>query len=198
MSKSDMIYNFVNEKINLLQTGSPWSKAMLAKLRRGVGKNPSDVPDIWDVTLNGFPEELTGFEGSGNFIANEAEMAVHVALTIFALHQQGNQTSVNLYNRSFATAIRNLINSDKSNENAIKRRFDAIITADTLLELSTHARGLVQLMKSSENTSFNYPLFAKDLYAFQYSDGQKRIRLQWGLDFYRVRMNETMEKEKII
>ncbi|MGI6472331.1 MAG: type I-E CRISPR-associated protein Cse2/CasB [Candidatus Methanomethylophilaceae archaeon] len=196
MTKSDMIYNFVNEKIGILQTGSPWSKAMLAKLRRGVGKEPSESYETWEITLNGIPEELTGFEGVGDFEANEAEMAIHVALTLYALHQQGNSLPVNSYNKSFAASIRSLINTDKSNEDAIKRRFDAIITSDTLMELSTHARGLVQLMKASENTSFNYPLFAKDLYFFQYPEGKKTVRLRWGLDFYKVRMNEPMKKEE--
>lgn len=196
MTKSDMIYKFVNEKIGLLQTGSPWSKAMLAKLRRGIGKEPSETPEVWDVTLNGLPEELIGFEGTGDFVANEAEMAIHVALTLYALHQQGTSSSANSYKRSFATSIRNLIGPDKSNEDAIKRRFDAIITADSLLELSTHARGLVQLMKSSDRTSFNYPMFARDLYAFQYYEGSKNVRLRWGLDFYKLRMDEPMKKEE--
>ena len=51
-------------------------------------------------------------------------------------------------------------------------------------------------MKASENTSFNYPLFAKDLYFFQYPEGKKTVRLRWGLDFYKVRMNEPMKKEE--
>ncbi len=88
---------------------------------------------------------------------------------------------------SFASAARSLISSDKSNEEPIKRRFDAVITSDNLTELSTHARGLVQLMKASDFVRmFNYPAFAKDLYRYQFYEGRMKVRLRWGLDFYKA------------
>lgn len=187
MSKSNMIQGFVEEKIRLLQNGSPWSKAMLAKLRRGIGKDPAETPDVWEVTLEDIPEELTGYEGTGNFVANEAEMAIHTTLTLYSLHQQGNNSSVNSRERSFASAVRSLINS-KTNEDSIKRRFDAIITSENLAELSNHARGLIQLMKASKPTiTFDYPKFSRDLYGFQYDEGRDEVRLRWGLDFYKMR-----------
>lgn len=191
-SKINLIGDFVGEKIGLLQNDSPWSKAMLAKLRRGIGKDPSETPDIWDVTINEIPGELTGYEGVGNFVANEAEMAIHVALTLYSLHQQGNSSPVNVSGKSFASAVRNLIVADKNNENAIKRRFDSIITSDDLMELSNHARGLIQLMRASKSDiTFDYPKFAKDLYKYQYDRGREEVRLNWGLDFYR--MKESMD-----
>lgn len=190
MSKINLIGGFVEGKVRLLQNGSPWSKAMLAKLRRGIGKDPSETPDVWELTLAGIPEELMGYEGTGNFVANEAEMAVHTALTLYSLHQQGNISPVNVPGRSFASAIRNLISADKTNESAIKRRFDSIITSDDLMELSNHARGLIQLMKASKyNITFDYSTFAKDLYRYQYDRGRDEVRLNWGLDFYRMREN---------
>lgn len=190
MSKINLIWVFVEGKIRLLQNDSPWSKAMLAKLRRGIGKDPSEMPDIWEVTLEGIPRELTGHEGTGNFVANQAEMAIHTALTLYALHQQGNSSPVSVSGKSFASAIRNLISADKANENAIKRRFDSIITSDDLMELSNHARGLIQLMKASKSITFDYPSFAKDLYKYQYDRGRDEVRLNWGLDFYRMRENK--------
>ncbi|MDY0247402.1 MAG: type I-E CRISPR-associated protein Cse2/CasB [Kiritimatiellia bacterium] len=191
MSKTNLIQEFVKGKIGLLQNDSPWSKAMLAKLRRGIGKDPAETPGIWEVTLDGIPGELTGYEGTGNFVANEAEMAIHAALTLYSLHQQGNGFPVNAPDRSFASAIRNLISADKANENAIKRRFDAIITSDSLTELSNHARGLIQMMRASKTpVTFDYPRLAKDLYRFQYDEGREEVRLSWGLDFYRMMENK--------
>lgn len=191
MSKTNLIQEFVEGKIRLLQNNSPWSKAMLAKLRRGIGKDLAETPDTWEVTLDGLPEELIGYEGTGNHVANEAEMAIHTALTLYSMHQQGNSSPVSTPERSFASAIRSLISADKANENAIKRRFDAIITADDITELSNHARGLIQMMKASKiPITFDYPRFAKDLYKFQYDEGRGEVRLNWGLDFYRMTGNK--------
>lgn len=197
MSNINLIQRFVEGKIKLLQNGSPWSKAMLAKLRRGIGKEPAETPEIWEVTLNDISEELTGREGTGSYVANEAEMAIHTALTLYSLHQQGNSSAVSSSEWSFASAIRNLISADKGNEKAIKRRFDAIVTSDELTELSNHARGLIQLMKASKYAiTFNYPKFAGDLYAFQYDGGRGEVRLRWGLDFYKMRENNREEDEQ--
>lgn len=195
MSKSSMIQKFVIDKIRLLQNDSQWSKAMLAKLRRGVGKDPSETPDIWEITIGNMPEELIGYEGTGDFVANEAEIAIHTVLTLYSVHQQGNSASVNSPGRSFASAVRGLISPDKSNEESIKRRFDAMITSDSLLELSTHARGLIQLMKASDFVkTFDYSTFAKDLYKYQYYDGRMEVRLRWGLDFYKAIEKKDSEK----
>ncbi|MDN5357335.1 MAG: system Cascade subunit CasB [Candidatus Methanomethylophilaceae archaeon] len=197
-SKSDTIYRFVGEKIGLLQNGSPWSKAMLAKLRRGIGKEPAETPEIWEVTIGGIPEELTGYEGTGNFVANEAEIAIHTALTLYSLHQQGNPTAVSAPGRSFASAVRSIISPDKVNEDAIKRRFDAMVTSDGLIELSTHARGLIQLMKATDHTlTFDYPAFAKDLYKYQYDEGRMEVRLRWGLDFYRASEKNNKKTDNV-
>lgn len=186
MSKSEMIYDFVNMKINQLQVDSPWSKEMLAKMRRGIGKNPFEIPNLWEVTLSGIPEELIAYGDGEDIKATESEWAIHTALTLYALHQQGNSSSVNSRGRSFASAARLLISPDGKNEKGIKRRFDAMVTAGDLAELSHHARSVIQLMKASDLTlSFNYPNFAKDLYSFQFPNGKMNVRLRWGQDFYR-------------
>jgi CRISPR system Cascade subunit CasB len=61
------------------------TRATLARLRRGIGKAPGSMPEIWDITLNRLPEALVG-KGE---LPSRGEWAVHTALTLFALHQQG-------------------------------------------------------------------------------------------------------------
>ena len=168
---------------------------MLAKLRRGIGKDPFDMPELWEVTLNGIPEELTTYDEKDPK-PTEAEWAIHTALTLYALHQQGNSSSVNEYKKPFAVAVRRLISPDRSNEESIKRRFDAIITSNDLKELSHHARGAVQLMKSNQSISVDYSMFAKDLYAFQFPEGKARVRLRWGQDFYKL--NYEQNKNEVL
>jgi len=112
---------------------------------------------------------------------------------LFALHQQGSDRSVNADKVSFATAIRKMAGS--FNEDSVKKRFDAMITSTDVMELANHARGLIQMMKSSKyQTGFDYGLFARDLFLFQFPDGKREMRLRWGQDFYRINQNE----EKII
>lgn len=195
MGKAEAVYGFVNRNIEMLRQESSWSRGMLAKLRRGIGRSPGERPDIWEVTLNGLPDELLYRGNAERTNATAGEWAVHTALTLYALHQQGDEQPVSegnkevdgktVYGNSLGAAARRLIKPDKTNEDAVKRRFDATITADGLAELAHHARGLIQLMKAAEvPIRLDYPRLAKDLYGYQFPDGKSRVRLRWGQDFY--------------
>ena len=67
-------------------------RANLARLRRGIGKNPGELPELWDITLEGMPENLY----SNNGMPTKAEWAVYNSLTLFALHQQGKDVKTNM------------------------------------------------------------------------------------------------------
>ena len=201
MGKAAEISGFVASKIYLIQSrmDSPWSKSMLAKLRRGVGKNPAEAPEIWEITLNGLPEELLYKGQPEKGSATEAEWAIHTALTLYALHQQGNSYGVSAGRSdgglSFGSAMRRLILPDRTNEESIKRRFNAIITSNDLSELSNHGRGAIQLMKSSPKPiKLDYPLFAGDLYGYQLK--KNSVRLRWGRDFYSMDKGEKEEQKE--
>ena len=189
MEKGEKVSEFVNLKISLLQQDSSWSKSMLAKLRRGIGKNPVEIPAVWEITMDGLPDELQ-FKGRvENCSPTEAEWAIFTALTLFSLHKQGDNKAIGSGKKgegsSFGAAVRRLISLDGSNEVPIKRRFDSIITSNDLSELSYHARGLIQLMRTSTMPiMIDYPQFAKDLYYFQFKEGKNQVKLKWGQDFY--------------
>ncbi|MDD2626808.1 MAG: type I-E CRISPR-associated protein Cse2/CasB [Candidatus Methanomethylophilus sp.] len=193
MSKSDTIYGFVSGKVQALQGESPWTKAMLARLRHGLGKDLTEATGSWEVVLAGIPDELVCGRAEG-CETTPAERAVFTALTLFALHRQGNSAPVEVQGVSFATAVRRLVG--KGNEEAVKRRFDTVMTSTDLQELSNHARGLVQLMKAADRpVGFDYPRFAKDLYAFQFPEGRQDVILRWGQDFYKL-IEKNDEKSK--
>jgi CRISPR system Cascade subunit CasB len=176
------ISGFIRCKIAFLDEETSRSRALLAKLRRGVGKQPGALPELWDVTLADMPEGWAGRNGE----PSREENAVHTALTLYALHRQGKNRSMNTdekYN-SFASATARLIKKDENRFDAIKRRFNAVATAVEFTELAYHARGIVQLLQA-EDIPMNYPDFAKDLFFFQFPDQADRIRLRWGEDFYR-------------
>ena len=198
---TNIIKRVTQEKIKrLLEDNSSWSRTMLAKLRRGIGKQPGELQELDEVFLGGMPEELFGKDGNPSY----AEWAVYTALTLFALHQQGKEKDHPMndtgnpekkeYGNSLGAAVGYLARENKGRESAIKRRFDAVATANDFTELAYHARGLIQLLKA-ENISLDYPRFAMDLYSYQFDDTRNSIRLRWGEDYYRV-VNKNKEGEE--
>jgi CRISPR system Cascade subunit CasB len=191
------VFEIVSGKIKKLVKEGSRQRAALAKLRRGVGKELGEVPEVWDITLADLPGHLTSEKG----VASPAERAIHLALTLFAMHQQGKSQSVSRSGISFGTAVRKLVSIDEKSEQAIKRRFDAALTAKNLFEFSHHARGLIQLMKA-KGVFLHYPQFAKDLYRYQNPDCKSEVMLEWGEDFWapakkRQRREEEQEESLV-
>lgn len=183
-SRGGQISEFVHGRITRLKHTNNQSMiaAFLAKLRRGIGKEPGSHPEIWELTIAGLPESLQGIGDQPSY----GERAVHTSLTLFALHQQGKDIKTKCMSESgvaLGIAMRQLIQRNPDREAAIKRRFTAAVTADSYEELVWHLRGLIQLLRA-EDVKLDYPLLAKDLFRFQLPDSRDRIRLQWGRQFY--------------
>jgi CRISPR system Cascade subunit CasB len=182
MTKKETVGSFVSSRIAMLQNGTPWAKAQLAKLRRCVNKPLEESQDCWEFIFSGIPDELVSRTKSSE--PSPSENAVLTALTLYATHQQGSSASVNTPNVRFGSAANMLV--DQKNADAIKRRFDTIVTSQDLSELSVHVRSLIQLMKSSDRPiGFDYRLFAMDLYDFQFDDSRSNVQKRWAVDFYK-------------
>ena len=87
-SRTQAIRGYVDGKIQWLW-GLPENqrRAELAKLRRGIGHAPGELPDLWGGLLQGMPASFYGTNGPSH-----EEWAVYLALTLYALHQQSNDT----------------------------------------------------------------------------------------------------------
>ena len=87
-SRTQAIRGYVDGKIQWLW-GLPENqrRAELAKLRRGIGHAPGELPDLWGSLLQGMPASFYGTNGPSH-----EEWAVYLALTLYALHQQSNDT----------------------------------------------------------------------------------------------------------
>jgi CRISPR system Cascade subunit CasB len=185
---------FVRRKVGILLSSRNESatRAMLARLRRGIGKPPGSIPELWSVTLDELPEPLKGISGG----PTKGEWAVYTALTLFALHQQGKELKgrpMHSEGESLGASVRRLVRND-DDEARIKRRFDAAATSDSPEEFSSHLRGLIQLLKA-DDIPLDYAAMAEDLYLFQISDAWDSVRLRWGRDFYRVSNKEIANQE---
>lgn len=185
------------EKIERLSTDSPWSRAMLAKLRRGIGKKPGELPELFEVLLEGMPEQFYSKSDEPSY----SEWAVYTALTLFALHQQGKDRPMSVgginesknTGNSLGAAVGYLVKQDRDREPAVKRRFDAAATANEFTEFAYHARGLIQLLRTGDIT-LDYPKFAEDLFWYQFDERRNQIRLRWGEDYYRITYQNVEEE----
>ena len=173
---------------HLLKEG-PWSRGMLAKLRRGIGKQPGELPELFEIILGDMPEKLYG-KGDG---PSYSIWAIYTALTLFALHQQGKDRPMSVSGKSenknagnsLGTAVGYLVKQNREREPAIKRRFDAVVTTNEFTELAHHARGLIQLLRA-EDIALDYPRFAEDMFWYQFDEKRNQVRLRWGEDYYRI------------
>ncbi|MDR0936729.1 MAG: type I-E CRISPR-associated protein Cse2/CasB [Oscillospiraceae bacterium] len=160
------------------------TKALLAKLRRGAGKPPGEVPEIFELTLGNLSESANP----------QAENAVHIALTLFAVQQQGkrgNNGSV-----KFGRAVRQIATGETNAEVAsdgVTKRFNTVLTAGSITELSVHVRGLVKQCK--EAAGIDFVEFALDLYDWQFD--KESIAQKWGREFWQLTKSTKIEGDNI-
>ena len=175
---------------------APRQRAELAELRRGIGHQPGDLPALWGRILEQLPENCWGKNGP-----SEAEWAVYLALTLYALHQQGESSiSMNEKDCTLGQAVRQLAQKNTPSgqdwtESSVLRRFNALATADSMPELAHHLRGMIQLLRA-EKIRLDYPQLAAELYQFQFPEGAARVRLQWGRELYRMTVESDEQNEK--
>ena len=166
----------INRLLQNRETGS--GKAALANLRRGIGLTPGELPEIWGEIFNGMPAEM--YSRSGKPTA--AEWAVYIALTTFAMHQQGQADAMHKEKRSLGRAI-GMLCKEPDDEERLLRRFRQVITASDMKELSYYLRSLIQLLRTG-GIALDYAQLASDLYEYQSLASRQRVQLRWGQDFY--------------
>ena len=196
-SRTQAIRGYVDGKIQWLW-GLPENqrRAELAKLRRGIGHAPGELPELWGGLLQGMPASFYGTNGPSH-----EEWAVYLALTLYALHQQSNDTvCVSQLGCTLGRAVRRLAEQTVASgqdwtESSVLRRFNALATADSMPEVSHHLRGMIQLLRR-EGIPLDYPQLAEDLYQYQFVDGAPNVRLRWGRDLYASPTEKTKKNEK--
>lgn len=168
------------------------SKGWLAQLRRGIGKKPGELPELWGIFLQTLPEELMG---KGNE-PSRAEWAIYTALTLFALHQQGHAESMNLPGKenSLGCSAKKLVHTDEEEER-VRVKLSMVAQSDDMVELAYRLKTLIRLF-STDNVRLDYADLAKDLFRFQSGKDIDKIRLKWGQDFYRsIKTNYNGKEE---
>jgi CRISPR system Cascade subunit CasB len=181
----------------------------LARLRRGAGRPANAVQDLWGLTgtdelgdaLAELPEEDRGW-----FDHDRAEEALHLAVTLWALHQQSHRDAdMHLTGRGLGRGVRVLmIPSSARAENAsearqgagdgtarseptldepLRRRFVRVGTASSLDSLAQRLREIVLLLRR-DKVALDYGLLADQLYRWQHPALRAGVRREWGRDFH--------------
>ena len=194
MSVRSEVGRFTMMKVRRLlsDVSSSTSKASLAIMRRGIGRSPGEIPELWGDFLLDMPDVMLG---NGREISR-AEWATYIALTCFALHQQGRSGNdpMHVEGISLGKAANRLIKKEDDRER-ISRRFYPVAMSENMKDMSSRLRGLITLFRS-EGIPLDYGKLAMDLYDYQLPEYRESVRLRWGEDFCRIKKENNNESGK--
>ena len=150
-------------------------RAEVAALRKGANRAPGELPEIWELTRVEVPD------GAGDAPTRE-EIAVHTAMTLYAVHQQSRSECMFVPGRGLGRAAHELVGTDEENPSA-RARFNALVTSTTVAELRHHLRNLVSLLRS-RGIALDHAMLTDDIVRFQRPGGAKSVRLAWARQYY--------------
>lgn len=151
------------------------ARGELAALRKGVSRSPGELPEIWELTRVEVPD------GAGDAPTWE-EIAVHTAMTLYAVHQQSRTEPMFSPGVGLGSAAHDLVGRDEENPSA-RARFNALVTSTTVAELHHHLRGFVSLLRA-RGIALDHAMLADDIFRVQQPGGAKKVRLNWAHQYY--------------
>lgn len=165
-----------------------WEVAALARLRRGAGREAGQLPDLWSLIDTGplhVPPDAARPLSESELV--RAEDALHVSLTLWALHQQSRSTGMHRTDRQdsrrgLGTAVRRMMKPGEIDE-PLRKRLVRAGTAPDLAALALRLRDIVTLLRR-EDIPLDYALLAGQLYTWQWPGGADIVRREWGRSFH--------------
>ena len=150
----------------------------LAMVRRGLGRPPSEVPEIYAHILP-FLSPLDSVSLAQR--AREEDAALVVA-PLYAQWHQGKATPISAERVGLGIAFRQLMN--QSDSGSIEQRFVALLKASRN-QLPNHLRHAVSLLKAKD-IPLDWALLFTDLYQWDQTDRRARhpVRRRWARDFW--------------
>lgn len=195
ISVKDLVREIAGAYVTDLQRGylqdQSWAVATLARLRRGAGKLPQDVPELWGMAGT---ERLYAQRTLSETEAVRAEAALFLAVTLYALHQQSRpQRGMHRAGEELGTAVRKLMlhksGSGGGIDEPVRRRFVRVGAASTRESLAIRLREIVSLLHR-ESIPLDYALLARQLYQAQLPGGMTQVRQSWGRSFHAYRPSD--------
>mgnify|MGYP000936210161 CR=1 FL=1 len=151
------------------------ARGQMAALRGAIAREPGEVPEVWELTQVKVPDN------AGDAPTWE-EIAVHTAMTLYAVHQQSRTIPMFRPGVGLGRAARELVGWDEENPSA-QKRFNALVTSTTVAELRHHLRGFVSQLRARD-IALDHAMLADDITRFQRPNGAKQVRLAWARQYY--------------
>ncbi|GGO96994.1 type I-E CRISPR-associated protein Cse2/CasB [Actinomyces gaoshouyii] len=158
-----------------LQRNESAARGQLAALRKASSQAPGESPEVWSLT------EVVVPEHAGDAPTWE-EIAVHTAMTLYAVHQQSRTEPMFSPGRGLGRAARALVGIGEEENPSTRARFNALVTSTTITELQHHLRGFISQLRA-QSIPLDHAMLADDLVAFQRPDGATTVRLRWARQF---------------
>lgn len=182
--------------IRQLYNKGAMDKAALSALRSSSRLDGNRAQKVWPVFLSNLNEKYLSKTGK----ATRAEMAVFVAVRMYALHQQSSDYCVfarKRYSSADVTGVENglelfevLNQLSKVEESrvALERRVQALLGTTNFTAAVDQLIHLMQIVKGKKlGIRIDYARLAGDLYRFQLGYRQaNEVRLHWGEQYYRA------------
>ncbi|WP_019358607.1 type I-E CRISPR-associated protein Cse2/CasB [Streptomyces sp. AA1529] len=163
----------------LLPNDEAWAVARLAQLRRGAGKAPEEVPELFGLTGT---EGLYSEKGPGPN-SERADTAVHLAVTLYALHQQSQRrVRMHVPGRRLGGAVRALMPQGEIDE-PLRRHFVRVAGATSTKVLAYRLRALVLLLRG-ESEPLDYARLADQIEQTLDPGKRLKVRQEWGREFH--------------
>lgn len=184
----EVVREVTTSHINRLQKGyqdnDSFAVAALARIRRGAGKPVNAVPDLWGLTGTEPLYEHIDEKKRPDDLAR-AENAVHIAVTLWALHQQSRRDARMHVpgGPQLGSAVRALMPSADELDEPIWRRFVRVGTATSLDVLAQRLREIVLLLRQA-GQPMDYGALAEQLYRWQQPGGRSTVHRVWGRNFH--------------
>ena len=156
----------------------------LAALRQGTGREPGSVAAMWPY--------YTTLNPAGTL--TRALCAEHLALTLFAIHQQSQQQPMHRDGEGIGSAVLALRVSEKFSPEAVDRRFAAAATASSIAEVGVHLRGLITQLRSI-GQPLDYTRLLTDLRAWQDSGRIAAVRRRWGSQYFSAASHGNRQRD---
>lgn len=167
--------------------GSGNAAAELAALRSGTGREAGTVAAMWSFHRTRMASEWR----DKGFLTSDL-MAEHVALTLFARHQQAHSRRMHVPGSSPGCAAGRLAKmaaadgGSASSTAALERRFGVLLTSADATELAMHLRSLIPLLNRA-GVGLDYDMVRSALRVWDdphRPDVSSRLRQSWDQDFH--------------
>ncbi|CAG7574688.1 CRISPR system Cascade subunit CasB [Barrientosiimonas humi] len=158
------------------------ASATMAALRGADPARLGDDPGVWALVWTDLDPRLQGRTDG----PSDAEQAICAGLVLYAIHQQGRLTPMDLRGVSLGAAAGRLARregADGGLDPAVVRRFTAVALARTSSQRLYHLRVFIKLLRSYD-IGLDHALLAADLFRMARPERATRVRTGWARDLY--------------